>query len=111
MTTRYISALPTRAPRNGRLLVHNFVHAATEDQWPGVNGFRCWTQQPGDAPKVTRCRCGWSGLPHYRGPDHGYGKPPSVKGKRMDADAAADVAADRTALHTRLVKAFGPLLA
>src|ERR1700676_4934997 len=97
MTTRYISELPTRAPRNGRLLVHNFVHAATEDQWPGVNGFRCWTQQPGDV-KVTRCRCGWSGLPHYRGPDgFGYGKPPSVKGKRMSKYDRQERELDRAA--------------
>jgi hypothetical protein len=85
MPIKYLRALPRHAPAEGRVIVHNCVHAEFEDQWPGSNGFRAWTQRPNEAPKIKRCDCGWSGLPHYRGPEQpgGYGNPPSVKGKRF----------------------------
>jgi hypothetical protein len=48
----------------GRVLVHN--HMKHKETTPnGVNGFRAWTQLP-DGEGLTRCDCGWSGLPHYR---------------------------------------------
>ncbi len=48
----------------GRVLVHNDAkHTRTTPN--GVSGFRAWTQLP-DTEGLTRCDCGWSGLPHYR---------------------------------------------
>ena len=33
----------------------------------GQNGFRCWTWPLGKVPRnFKRCKCRWSGLPHYR---------------------------------------------
>jgi hypothetical protein len=55
--------LPTREPRNGRVIVHNQV-AHTLTQIPGVHGFRAWTQIKDG--KCVSCRCGWSGIPHFR---------------------------------------------
>lgn len=76
---RYLSAMPRQQPKSGRVIVHNFVHAQYADQGPGSHGFRVWTQERDEEPKISRCNCGWSGLVHYRGPDaFGYGKPPSV---------------------------------
>jgi hypothetical protein len=52
-----------RAIRAGYVLVHNRVgHAA--DTRCGINGFRAWTEKPNN--RLERCKCGWSGLPHYR---------------------------------------------
>src|SRR5262245_60116366 len=57
---------PFRVPRSvptDRFLVHNHI-AHTYDMPHGLNGFRCWTQTT--TKYLVRCRCGWSGLPHYR---------------------------------------------
>jgi hypothetical protein len=52
-----------RAIPTGNVLVHNHVrHAA--DTPCGINGFRAWMQNPDHG--LERCKCGWSGLPHYR---------------------------------------------
>lgn len=62
---RYLTKPPRRiAP--GRVLVHNHI-AHTIDMESGENGFRCWTWPKGELPRhFKRCKCGWSGLPHYR---------------------------------------------
>jgi hypothetical protein len=68
MTTKkrqshYLAAVPRSIPV-GKVLMHNHVRH-TADMPTGVNGFRAWIS---DAPpkNFVRCRCGWSGLPHYR---------------------------------------------
>jgi hypothetical protein len=43
---RYLNEVPRRLPSDGRLIVHNWVHAQWEDQRPGFQGFRAWTEQP-----------------------------------------------------------------
>jgi hypothetical protein len=64
LAVRYFGfGLPRSKPQRGRVLVHNHV-MHTIDMSNGVNGFRCWTQKK--APDLVQCRCGWSGLPHYR---------------------------------------------
>jgi hypothetical protein len=47
----------------GRVLMHNHVRH-TFDMPCGVNGFRAWTDAK-PSRGFKRCRCGWSGLPHY----------------------------------------------
>ena len=84
MRYRDLSEVPSRLPKAG-VLVHNWVHAQWEDQRPGRNGFRVWTEPK---PKTGRplCQCGWSGLPHYRTTGLGIaGIPPVVTGKRCPA--------------------------
>jgi hypothetical protein len=54
--------LPRSIPA-GRVLVHNRVRR-TVDMPSGVNGFRAWTQK--FQRHLVPCKCGWSGLPHYR---------------------------------------------
>ena len=50
----------------GQVLAHNHVWH-TLHMAHGVNGFRCWTWPRGKVPRnFKRCKCGWSGLPHYR---------------------------------------------
>jgi hypothetical protein len=66
--TRYLSRMPKTVPE-GRIVVHSIVKPTHPEQAPGVNGFRCWTQQPDDT--VTICRCGWA--PHL--PQHYKPKP------------------------------------
>lgn len=56
-----------RVVPTGRVLVHN--HVRHEPDTPvGVNGFRAWTQPPGDEIPVLECACGWAPLAgvHYR---------------------------------------------
>jgi elongation factor P hydroxylase len=49
----------------GRVLVHNhIVQAHGVYTVCGWNGFRAWTQKP--SRKLEPCKCGWSGLVHYR---------------------------------------------
>ena len=55
-------ALP-RSVSPGRVLVHNHVQH-TVDMPNGMNGFRGWTQK--GTKGLVVCKCGWSGLPHYR---------------------------------------------
>ena len=43
MRYRDLSEVPSRLPKAG-VLVHNWVHAQWEDQRPGRNGFRVWTE-------------------------------------------------------------------
>jgi hypothetical protein len=89
MALNYLETLPRKLPKGDKVIVHNRVHAQWEDQWPGDSGFRVWTELKRKLPKSAKpCDCGWSGLPHYRtdskeGEPLHYGKPPSVKGKRM----------------------------
>ncbi len=80
---RYFSELPARVPNNGTVIVHNAVRASWEDQTPGLNGFRAWAARSDAYPNMVSCRCGWSGLPHYRIRLGDTAEPPSVKGKRM----------------------------
>jgi hypothetical protein len=55
---------PKREPRDKRrVIVHNRV-AHTIDDWPGARGFRAWTQLKDK--DCIECRCGWSGVKHYR---------------------------------------------
>ena len=63
--------MPRSEPKRGRVLVHNHV-MHTVDMYNGENGFRYWTQKA--SPDLVRCKCGWSGLPHYRVRGLGNGK-------------------------------------
>ena len=56
--------VPRKIPA-GRVLVHNPVQATSVEQPHGMNGFRVWTQKPSHI-LLKPCKCGWSGLPHYR---------------------------------------------
>jgi hypothetical protein len=62
--TRYVRVftVPRSIPA-GRVLMHNHVQH-TIDMPCGLNGFRAWTANK-PLPGFKRCRCGWSGLPHY----------------------------------------------
>jgi len=72
-----------RTIREERVLVHNRV-ARYADQPHGLCGFRCWTQKLDET--LVRCKCVWSGLPHYRTTGLGIaGIPPVVTGKRCPA--------------------------
>ena len=46
----------------GYVLVHNHVRH-TVNTLSAERGFRGWFQKPSD--RLTPCKCGWSGLPHY----------------------------------------------
>ena len=91
--TKYYANIPRTLPKDGKVIVHNRVHAQWEDQFPGCDGFRAWTEPKQNLSKTAKpCDCGWSGLSHYRtdaeaGQLGHYGKPPSVKGKRMHVGA------------------------
>jgi hypothetical protein len=82
MTQRYISytvSIP-KSVGAGRVLCHNHMQHGPETPH-GLNGFRAWTDT--EVPKgFVKCRCKWSGLPHYAVRDHValYGK----DGKRKD---------------------------
>jgi len=64
---RYVAVFQfPKSVGKGRVLAHNHV-AHTVDMPCGLNGFRCWTWPEGEKPRhFKRCKCGWSGLPHYR---------------------------------------------
>jgi hypothetical protein len=48
------------------VLIHNHI-SHTVDMESGENGFRFWTLPEGELSRhFKRCKCGWSGLPHYR---------------------------------------------
>jgi len=65
MSMRYVGRHVPKSVPAGRVLVHNRVrHDA--DTPPGVNGFRAWTEEEGENPRLVPCECGWSGLPHCR---------------------------------------------
>lgn len=59
---RYVLTVPKTIPA-GRVLVHNHIQHAVDTPC-GWNGFRAWTQKR--SRRLERCKCGWSGLPHYR---------------------------------------------
>ena len=61
---RYVrlGTIPKSIPA-GHVLVHSHLAHAV-GQPSGVEGFRAWTQKP--SRRLVRCKCGWSGLPHYR---------------------------------------------
>jgi hypothetical protein len=61
-----------RSVATGLVLVHNHVQH-TVDTPCGLNGFRAWSQTP-DEKHLVSCRCGWSGLSHYRVRGVGSGK-------------------------------------
>jgi hypothetical protein len=49
----------------GWVLAHNHVQH-TLDMRCSVNGFRWWRWPAGKRPRnFRRCKCGWSGLPHF----------------------------------------------
>jgi len=57
--------LPTAIPE-GCALAHNHVRHAI-DMPSGHNGFRFWLWRKDEVPDHFKpCKCGWSGLPHYR---------------------------------------------
>jgi hypothetical protein len=88
----YIWSVPRKLPKGGKVIVHNRVHAQWENQELGLNGFRAWIEAKENLPEhADLCDCGWSGLVHYRidakeGEPMHYGKPPSVRGKRMPSE-------------------------
>jgi hypothetical protein len=54
----------------------------------GVKGFRWWTWPKDELPPdFGRCKCGWSGLPHYR---------------RREEDKRVDALHDRCITQARL---------
>jgi hypothetical protein len=57
--------VPRTIPKR-EVLVHNQVRpVGMFDETPvGPSGFRAWTQKRTGELRV--CKCGWSGLPHYR---------------------------------------------
>ena len=62
----YMTAVPRKELREGRVLVHN---DATPQPKIRRHGFRAWTQQKTD--RLIECHCDWAGvdlhgLPHYR---------------------------------------------
>jgi len=77
-TLRYIRNVPRQLPKDGSVIVHNWVHATHRAQKPGLS-FRCWIAKLSDCPKAEQCECGWSGLAHYRISRSGYPKPPRVQ--------------------------------
>jgi hypothetical protein len=57
-----IGEVPKSIPK-GRVLIHN--HVARDVSTPsGEGGFLAWTE-PHAPSGFIKCRCGWSGLPHY----------------------------------------------
>src|ERR1700692_995337 len=92
MTTRYINSF--RLPKSvgaGRVLCHNHVQHGPNTPC-GVNGFRAWTDS--EVPSgFVKCRCKWSGLPHYALADHvaQYGK----DGKRKSLNTSPPRTGDR----------------
>jgi excisionase family DNA binding protein len=61
---RYLRAIPASADvPSGLIVVHNHVRPAHR---LGLNGFRAWTQIPGE--RTVACFCGWATKlgPHYR---------------------------------------------
>jgi hypothetical protein len=56
--------VPRKIPP-GRVLDHNHIRHTIRTPH-GWRGFRCWTWPKGKVPRnFRRCKCGWSGLPHY----------------------------------------------
>jgi hypothetical protein len=83
---RYLTKRP-RSIAPGRVLVHNHI-SHTVDMESGENGFRFWTLPEGELSRhFKRCKCGWSGLPHYR---------------RREEDKRVDALHDRCITHARL---------
>lgn len=69
---RGLSRFPRNLPSDKRrVIVHNHI-MHTVDMPLGMNGFRAWTQFKSN--KVVACKCGWSGLKHYRVKGLGSGK-------------------------------------
>src|SRR5262245_62114217 len=62
---RYIRGPIPRTIPKATLLVPTHVSPVGFNKWlhHGASGFRAWTQKK-DA-RLTRCRCGWTDLPHY----------------------------------------------
>lgn len=62
----YARLVMPRKISQGRVLAHNRVRH-TVDMPNGRNGFRCWMWPQGKVSRnFKRCKCGWSGLQHYR---------------------------------------------
>jgi hypothetical protein len=77
---RGMGQFPRTLPKEkGRVIVHNHV-MHTVDMPLGFNGFRAWTQIKSN--KLVACKCGWSGLPHYR--VKGLGSGTSVSAAQME---------------------------
>lgn len=58
------ASVPKRVPA-GRVIVHNHVRRH-KDQPHGAMGFRVWTEDAPAQRDLVKCKCKWSGLPHYR---------------------------------------------
>ena len=57
-----LETIPAAIP-TGYVLVHNHI-PHTINTVCGEDGFRAWMQKPSD--DLELCKCGWSGLLHYR---------------------------------------------
>jgi hypothetical protein len=70
---RYITYVPARPPKDGKVIVHNHVHPENFHRRyePGLRGFRAWLSEPG--PNLVLCDCGWAPKAgdHYRLDDAG----------------------------------------
>lgn len=70
-----------RLPRipEGHVLAHNHImHTVFMPR--GLNGFRWWTWPKEKKPRnFIRCKCGWSGLPHYAIREHVHHGTPAFK--------------------------------
>jgi hypothetical protein len=62
---RYVNGFTVpKTVGQGRVLMHN--HVRHSKMMPcGRNGFRAWTDTKTPGRHFKRCKCGWSGLPHY----------------------------------------------
>ena len=60
----HIGHMPKKVRKGYTYLCHNHIRHEV-DQPPNVIGFRAWwtTELP---EGYIACKCGWSGLPHYR---------------------------------------------
>ena len=60
----YISHLPKKVRKGYTYLCHNHIQHEVDTK-PNVNGFRVWWTM--ELPEgFVACKCGWSGLSHYR---------------------------------------------
>jgi hypothetical protein len=61
---RYLRSAFPKAAKPGYFLHHNHVRHSL-DMAHGVNGFRAWWVPDRKFAGFKKCKCGWSGLPHY----------------------------------------------
>jgi hypothetical protein len=59
----YVSSIPKTMRKGYAYLCHNHIQHDINTP-PNTNGFRAWWTN--ELPEgFVRCKCGWSGVPHY----------------------------------------------